>query len=248
VRSGGEALRNVVELLERGGAPGWTYVPADQACEPSGPVSPWPLVDSEGEVLGVVRRDDSPPCASDDVVVALLQCAVGLVAIERRHRRMAARASRAEEESVRDALTGLPNRRSWERELAAGEGRCDGRTTVATIAVIDLDQLKHVNDTHGHLAGDVLLRTAAHALQSTIRHGDRVARLGGDEFGVLLISDDGGHPDALRERLAEALHEHGVFASVGVACQEPGAGLLETFEAADEAMYAAKARSRRARC
>jgi diguanylate cyclase (GGDEF)-like protein len=86
--------------------------------------------------------------------------------------------------ALSDPLTGLPNRRAWDQQLAerlsgAGQGEW-------CLAVLDVDQLHEVNDQRGHLEGDACLRRIADRLTGLVRRGDFVARLGGDEFGVLL--------------------------------------------------------------
>ena len=88
----------------------------------------------------------------------------------------------AEELSLKDALTGLPNRRAFEAEaqLRAIEGRLGG------VLMVDIDHFKIVNDQHGHDAGDQVLKEVARRLGTAIRRADLAARLGGDEFAVLL--------------------------------------------------------------
>jgi len=86
--------------------------------------------------------------------------------------------------ALSDPLTGLPNRRAWDQQLAerlsgAGQGEW-------CLALLDVDQLHDVNDHRGHLEGDACLRRIADRLMGLVRRGDFVARLGGDEFGVLL--------------------------------------------------------------
>ncbi|MGN6116905.1 MAG: EAL domain-containing protein, partial [Nitrobacter sp.] len=85
-----------------------------------------------------------------------------------------------------DALTGLTNRREFERRLEMALSQLDGNGTRHILMFLDIDQFKIVNDTCGHAAGDQLLRQIASILQRHLRAGDLVARLGGDEFGVLL--------------------------------------------------------------
>jgi diguanylate cyclase (GGDEF)-like protein/PAS domain S-box-containing protein len=85
-----------------------------------------------------------------------------------------------------DALTGLTNRREFERRLETALGQLDGSGTRHILMFLDIDQFKIVNDTCGHAAGDQLLRQISSILQRHLRAGDLVARLGGDEFGVLL--------------------------------------------------------------
>jgi diguanylate cyclase (GGDEF)-like protein/PAS domain S-box-containing protein len=96
-----------------------------------------------------------------------------------------------------DDLTDLPNRRFFEDELRA---RRRDPGFAGAVAIIDVDDLKYVNDSLGHAAGDALLKTVASSLQSSLRGDEFLARFGGDEFTLLLPTSD---PDLIRERLAE---------------------------------------------
>ncbi|MEN6587224.1 MAG: EAL domain-containing protein [Sulfuricella sp.] len=108
------------------------------------------------------------------------------VAQERMQERIDAATERLSYQATHDALTGLVNRREFERRLekALVSSREEGR--VHALCYLDLDQFKIVNDTSGHVAGDELLRQLTVLLQSKVREADLLARLGGDEFGVLL--------------------------------------------------------------
>ena len=85
-----------------------------------------------------------------------------------------------------DALTGIPNRRSWEAELERRLAVARRQDTAVTVGLIDLDLFKRYNDEHGHPAGDALLREAATAWCGQLRAEDLIARYGGEEFGVIL--------------------------------------------------------------
>jgi diguanylate cyclase (GGDEF)-like protein len=110
------------------------------------------------------------------------------------------------------------------------------------LVAIDLDELKLVNDSAGHAAGDRLLRRAAEAIGSAKRAADVVARLGGDEFGVLAVECDHHAAAVLAERLRGALAAAGVRASVGHATRRASADPAQAWAEADASMYASKRR------
>ena len=142
--------------------------------------------------------------------------------------------------AMTDHLTGLLNRWGWELALGAEESRCQRHGRSAVVAVVDLDDLKKVNDSDGHLGGDMMLRMAAEALRKGCRREDVVARIGGDEFALIAVEDRPGDEDTLAERLRATLAEAGVAASVGTAPRTAMGGLRSAFRNADGAMYADK--------
>ena len=88
--------------------------------------------------------------------------------------------------SSRDALTGLANRRSFELALAREVDRVARSGESALVLMVDIDHFKRVNDSHGHAAGDLVIRAVGRALTDSVRPMDLVARLGGEEYAVLL--------------------------------------------------------------
>lgn len=110
------------------------------------------------------------------------------------------RFERTKEESHTDALTGLPNRRSFDRQFEAGLARAAATGTTASVVVLDLDRLKEINDTYGHDAGDRALRAVGAVLRTTVRQTDLCARFAGDEFMVVLWDCS---PDHEARRVAE---------------------------------------------
>lgn len=98
--------------------------------------------------------------------------------------------------SFTDPLTGLPNRRGFEAQLNQALARARRYGETGVIAFCDLDNLKEVNDSFGHCAGDSLIKCAAHTLVGAVREIDGVGRLGGDEFSVLLVNT--GWKDGVR--------------------------------------------------
>ncbi len=143
-------------------------------------------------------------------------------------------------ETLSDTLTGLYNRRGWDRLLKSEEDRCRRYGHPAAITVVDIDNLKRVNDTQGHAAGDILISSVGATLRNAARPPDVVARLGGDEFGILSVECDRGGAQALLERIRASLVEVGVQASAGVAMRDPSVGLNGAWEEADQRMYIEK--------
>jgi len=154
----------------------------------------------------------------------------------------------AEQMASRDSLTGLRNR-LWvegeiERKIVSGAPFCG--------AILDMDDFKSVNDAHGHLAGDDLLRQFATELRSASRSTDVIGRWGGDEF-ILLLECEMSSAEAQIERLAKwvcgsykiestgAVKEIAVNASIGLAEHRAGETMKELLDRADAAMYERKA-------
>ena len=207
-----------------------------------------PIVVPDGSRLVVVRRIDTAGALSVEdleAVVSAGRLVATLLAAGAETNGLRARAERAEEDSVTDSLTGVVNGRAWRRALLREAARCDRRQLTAVVVVVDLDNLKTINDRDGHLAGDLALRGLADALSATVRVTDVVARLGGDEFGVLAVDSDLSVLDRVVERLRTAVAAAGIAASIGGALYRPGGRIDATFELADAEMYGAK-RAKRA--
>ena len=152
----------------------------------------------------------------------------------------ARRNERLEMEALVDPLTGLANRRAWNELLAREEERCRRYGHPAAVFMLDLDDLKEVNDAAGHAAGDALLTGTAAALRDAVRDADVVARLGGDEFGIIAVECDATGAEQLLTRIRDALDRRGVRASVGIALREPTHGLERAWQEADRLMYQQK--------
>ncbi len=151
----------------------------------------------------------------------------------------------ARSEADTDVLTGLLNRRGWDRFLEKEEDRFRRFGDAACVLVLDLDHLKIVNDTKGHDAGDQYIRDAARVMAAVMRPGDVLARLGGDEFGIVAIGAGPVLAERMIARMQEALIEAGVSGSFGHAPYSVVSGFPGAWQAADEAMYEQK-RARRA--
>jgi diguanylate cyclase (GGDEF)-like protein len=159
----------------------------------------------------------------------------------------------AEELVMRDELTGLSNRRNVEERIesriAKGEPFC--------VVILDLDKFKSVNDGHGHLAGDSLLKQFAKESRSSSRSVDTVGRWGGDEFILVLDCDFAGAKLQLERTKKWALGEYKIqlgdgapeiklnaTASIGLTEWRPGETMEDVIEHADKDMYANKAQTR----
>ena len=138
-----------------------------------------------------------------------------------------------------DSLTGAPNRRTWDHELARACVDAHESTKPLSVAMIDLDHFKRYNDEHGHQSGDRLLRETVLAWTRDLDPGHLLARYGGEAFAMLL---PGLHPTAARavvERL-RARTPGGQTFSAGVAAWHPGTEPSSALAAADRALYRAK--------
>jgi diguanylate cyclase (GGDEF)-like protein len=147
-------------------------------------------------------------------------------------------------EAETDPLTGLANRRGWERTLQAEQRRIDQHSNQAGVVIIDVDDLKAINDANGHSAGDQILCRTAEVIRQLKRTPDFAARIGGDEFGIIVGEITISELEELADQLRDALAEQGASASVGVAVTA-GIHLQATVQEADAAMYAAKAQRTR---
>ena len=152
--------------------------------------------------------------------------------------------------ATRDPLTGVANRRSMEIELAESVRGHLARGEPATLAVLDLDHFKRVNDEHGHDAGDRVILGFVERVQAGIRKRDRLYRLGGEEFVLLLPGTDHSGARAALEKVRDAVQAQPladglrVTTSIGAATLEPEDDWPRWLARADAALYRAKAAGR----
>ena len=107
--------------------------------------------------------------------------------------------------SLKDPLTGLPNRRHLRAVLDSEIDRVARAGEAALLLILDIDHFKRVNDTHGHMAGDLVLQSVARTLESCLRPMDTVARYGGEEFAVILPACQFGFGRVVAERVRRAI-------------------------------------------
>jgi diguanylate cyclase (GGDEF)-like protein/PAS domain S-box-containing protein len=154
-----------------------------------------------------------------------------------------------------DPLTGLLNRRGFRRELDGHVARIARYGAAGALLMLDLDNFKHFNDSHGHSAGDELIVRIAAGLHSRVRASDVLARLGGDEFAILLSIADVEATHIAAESLLQIVRDQSapaisvqkwVTASIGIARFDDAEGLTveEIMVNADVAMYDAKGAGR----
>ena len=208
---------------------------------------------AQGEVLGVVHLRHNPlAAASADSTASLNErLAVTLaeqvaVALMNSKLREALR-----NQSIRDPLTGLFNRRYMEETLEREMRRAERSHQPLGVVMLDLDHFKHFNDTYGHDAGDEMLRLVARLLQTGTRAEDVACRYGGEEFVVILpnstLADTTRRAEQLRQRARQIrlkLHGHpdaDVSLSLGVAAFPTHGSTADTLlRVADQSLYRAK--------
>jgi len=153
-------------------------------------------------------------------------------------------------QAAHDALTGLVNRREFERRLEEALDAARRGDGTHILCYLDLDRFKVVNDTSGHLAGDSLLREVAKILRDAVRDSDTVARIGGDEFGLLLLGCPLEKARQIADDICRAIAEHrfvwrdrvfSIGVSIGIVELSRESGTMdELLAAADSACYVAK--------
>ena len=203
-------------------------------------------------------REQEPLTAADvEFAEAVIGAAVAVVRRAQAIETTRADNVRLEQLATTDPLTGLLNRRALVERLTTEMERALRYDTSVALLLVDLDHFKRVNDTHGHLAGDGVLRAVAELLREEARSSDLVARYGGEEFIVALPETDDAGAVTLAERMRERVAGHvfrawegdealRVTASIGLATF-PAArieSVEDLFARADAALYRAKAEGR----
>jgi two-component system, cell cycle response regulator len=167
-------------------------------------------------------------------------------------RKLGETVGRLKQMATRDALTGLHNRREFDRILEEELQRSTRFERPFSLVLVDIDFFKRINDTHGHQIGDEVLRHVASLLAGQVRIVDRVARYGGEEFAIVMIETERKQAVDGMQRLAALLEEMPcvipgrnltipVTLSGGIAvCPEDGVTAQQLIDGADKALYAAK--------
>ena len=155
--------------------------------------------------------------------------------------------------ATHDPLTGLPNHRVFHERMRDEVARASRHGQSLSVAILDVDHFKSINDRHGHRVGDSVLHELGQRLSTILREGELVARVGGEEFAWILNAD-GAEAFAAAERARHAIID-GPFAQVGAVtmsigiCDLAAAGNVdELYERADQALYLAKGQGRNRTC
>jgi diguanylate cyclase (GGDEF)-like protein len=150
-----------------------------------------------------------------------------------------------------DDVTGLGNRRAFDEALTVQVGRAGREHAPLSLGLVDVDNLKRINDRHGHLEGDRCLAEVARTVERTVRGTDRCFRWGGDEFVVVMPGTDGDTAERALARVAQAVNEacehdgRGIELTWGAAELKPGTGAEDLLAAADLALLERKTEKRR---
>ncbi len=185
-------------------------------------------------VLAVGWAEHRPDLPSRDQELLRLLAAEAAITIHRTDL-----LARLQSTARTDPLTGLPNRRVWDEDLARELARARRHGGALCLAMLDLDKFKAYNDQHGHQAGDELLSAAATAWRPELRSTDTIARFGGEEFAVLLPHSDEEGAVKVVERLLATV-PFGQTCSAGIAIWDGIETGDELLARADAALYGAK--------
>lgn len=214
------------------------------------------LTVAAGFTYGLFAEDGDAPAQAVRLVIIAIMTGLAIAAARLREAqerrladalRQAARATSLETLAETDQLTQIPNRRG-----VLARANAMAQPGERTVALMDLDNLKAVNDEHGHLVGDAYLQAVAGRLSGAVSKTDAVGRWGGDEF-LMVLDQPVDRAHEIVERIHRAVVAHPVAtddvsltvsASIGIARWSPGEALDETLVRADSALYEAKAAGR----
>ncbi|MBK9131401.1 MAG: EAL domain-containing protein [Gammaproteobacteria bacterium] len=223
--------------------------PADSADAQGNTASrAWPGQRWESTAL---RRDGTRPPVEVSLNAYRLEDKRRLIAVVRDITERKAQLATIEHQALHDPLTDLPNRALLSDRLRQAIRAADRSGEPLALMIMDLNRFKEINDTLGHLQGDLLLQQVAARLPPLMRASDTVARLGGDEFALVLPRSDAESAARIAERINQSLeepfkleeHTYTIGASIGIALYPThGRDDVNLLQCADTAMYAAKRR------
>lgn len=162
--------------------------------------------------------------------------------------------TRIRHESLTDPLTGLKNRRAFDKEIVQMHAAASISKEPLSVLLVDIDHFKNVNDTHGHLLGDCVIKRVAQWLMESVRGKDLIARFGGEEFVLILPETDlrgaAAVAENIRSNIAKRTLRHGektigrVTVSVGAVQTKDEESVESLIDRADQALYQAKREGR----
>lgn len=207
---------------------------------------------AQGETLGMLHASGPSDGGEDDNDAALIELLGEQLAMAIANLRLR---ESLRQQSLRDPLTGLFNRRYFEESLRREMQRCERRRLPLSLLVIDIDHFKAFNDSLGHSAGDAVLAHVGRCISSLVRAEDMACRYGGEEFTIVMPEADAeaaiSRAEAIRRAIAQATISHNgltlgpVTVSIGVAAfPHDGVTPELLFEVADASLYQAKAAGR----
>ena len=212
-----------------------------------------PLIAPTGAVLGSLsvldRRTRSLSPEQASALETLARQIMELLDMRRTVIGLSAANARLGQQSITDALTGIPNRRAYDQKLNEEVSRARRTGAPLSLLMVDIDLFKQYNDTFGHLAGDSALQSVARVLLTSLRPYDFLARYGGEEFAIILPATDLSDAIVVAERVRGLVFNsefpHRKFTiSIGVARLDLEAGLRAMVQTADNGLYRAKASGR----
>jgi len=204
--------------------------------------------------MATMPEDEPPACSLKEPGRAVAEVSLLYRAFRRLTQQLALSMKRLEDLAVTDQLTGVANRHKLMEEGSRALDLCQRAGSPCSALMIDIDHFKRVNDSHGHAAGDAVLRHVARELARHVRASDLLARYGGEEFVVLAPNSGPEEAVQLAERLRRGVEAHPALAegtslpvtvSVGVAGGQLGPKDFDTLlHDADTALYDAKHKGR----
>jgi diguanylate cyclase (GGDEF)-like protein len=208
--------------------------------------------------LPLAYEDTSWGTVSDMAAEALILVVLGVLltaymaSVRRQRAGLEAGAEVARRLAGIDDLTGLGNRRSFDEAITVEAGRATREGTALSVGLVDIDNLRDINDRYGHLGGDRCLRDVARAMEGSVRAGDRCFRWGGDEFVVVMPGADRDAAGRVLERMTETVSREcktadgqALALTWGAADLQPGATAEDLLAAADLALLERKTEKRR---
>ncbi|MDX1519861.1 MAG: GGDEF domain-containing protein, partial [Gammaproteobacteria bacterium] len=204
-----------------------------------------PLLYDDGSLYGTlcaIHPEPLPDSVSGefDFIRTQARLLSTLLSAERKTNIISDELKKEKYKSQLDVLTGVYNRRGWNRFLKIEDERCLRYNSTASIVILDLDGLKEVNDTQGHQAGDDLLKKTAACLGKAVRSCDVICRIGGDEFAVLVVESSEEETRQLVNRIREKLNASNISAAIGWSTSAPEVTLKDVMKVADLRMYEEK--------